>query len=630
MKILIQTLFFFLLLTQIFWGQTSMPTGGDNMLSFVYEDFEGENFPPAGWTLEYSGTLYWQRSTEASGYGNGNASVQFMFYDATAGITQSLVLTALGPTLAGDSLTFDHAYATYQNQVDRLVIETSVDGGATYSILVTLYGGVSGQLVTAPPTTNYFIPTPSQWATKRYALPEGTNRVRFKAISAYGNNLYLDNCSIGSQLSIDVGVQSVDMTNPTLAQTQIPKASVKNHGTTTQSFSVTMQITAGGYTSTKAVTSLTPNAVIQFSFDEWTPSIGTYNLKVFTNLPGDMDNSNDTLQSVIEVIQPQLANIDAVFKHGQVFVTWDNLPETNVRYTLYKSSTPIEYGYQIASAQNLGYVPDNSALNQRLTEIIGTAAYLKIDSASVPLTSNKGLFVATSTEAGSFYYAVTASLGNLEDTSFVMGGNSLSTPVSENVMIPKPVWQQNRTVSGKIFEIYVLYATKVTSSIFPQMTNAGTFPYNFAVIRKGSVIPHPLTIFLHCGGEHILPTSTYLKTLGHPEEWVVSIDEWLPGFPGATLGYGYHEDYDIFSQFNSIPTSGLLHNYTVKKREFIINWALRNLPVDSTRVYMTGFSLGGIGTLFDALMLRDKLAAIFIYDARYDLAGLLCRWLYNG
>jgi hypothetical protein len=58
-----------------------------------------------------------------------------------------------------------------------------------------------------------------QWATKRYALPTGTNRIRFKAISAYGNNLYLDNCSIGSQLSVDVGVQSVDMTNPTLAQT---------------------------------------------------------------------------------------------------------------------------------------------------------------------------------------------------------------------------------------------------------------------------------------------------------------------------------------------------------------------------------------------------------------------------
>jgi hypothetical protein len=41
-----------------------------------------------------------------------------------------------------------------------------------------------------------------------------------------------------------------------------------------------------------------------------------------------------------------------------------------------------------------------------------------------------------------------------------------------------------QNISGKVFEIYVLFATKVTSSIFPQMTNAGIFPYNFALIRK--------------------------------------------------------------------------------------------------------------------------------------------------
>jgi hypothetical protein len=62
------------------------------------------------------------------------------------------------------------------------------------------------------------------------------------------------------------------------------------------------------------------------------------------------------LKLLIEVIQAQITNIDAFFRDGQVFVTWDNLQETNVRYTLYRSPTPIQYGYQLASAQNLGYV----------------------------------------------------------------------------------------------------------------------------------------------------------------------------------------------------------------------------------------------------------------------------------
>jgi hypothetical protein len=617
MRTLIKTLFFFLLATQVCFAQIYKPDGGDNMLSFVYEDFEGTTFPPAGWTLEYTGTLYWQHSNQASGYGIGTSSAVFNNYWAAFGTTQSLVLESLGPTSAGDSITFDHAYTTFDLEVDRLIIETSNNGGLNYDTLVILNGGRNGPLTTAPRTTSYFIPLPTQWATKKYALPVGTNRVRFKAISAYGNNLYIDNCSIGSQLSVDVGVQSVDISNPTFSLPQIPKASVKNHGTTTQTFSVTMLISPGGYTSTKAVTSLTPNNVLQISFDEWTPSIGTYNFKTFTILPGDMDNSNDTVQITINVVQPQITNIDAFFRDGQVFVTWDNLQETNVRYTLYRSPTPIQYGYQLASSQNLGYVPDNSALNKRLSNLIGTT-YLKIDSASAPLASSKGLFVATSTDAGSYYYAVTPGFNDLEDTTIIAGANSLSSPVSETVMIPKPVWQQNRTIAGKVFEIYVLFATKVRSSIFPQMTNAGTFPCNFALIKKGSVSPHPLTIYMHYGTSHFL--SVY-KTLDHPEEWIVSIDEWIPGFPDETLGYGYHEDYDIFSTQNPVPTSGLLYNYTAKKREFLIDWARRNLTVDTTRVYLTGFSLGAHAAVFDAVFFREKLAAMFLYDPCYDVAG---------
>ena len=425
-KKLFQTLFFFLLVTQICLAQTDQPNGSDNLLSFVLEDFESEIFPPPGWILEYNGLLFWGHYRGASGYGIGTGSAQFNFFLAPTGTTQSIVLASLGTTIAGDSLSFDHAYATYISEIDKLIIETSSNGGNTYTTLVTLNGGVSGPLVTAPPTTSMFVPTASQWATKHYALPVGTNKIRFKAVAAYGNNLYLDNCSIGSQFSIDVGAQSIDISNPTLTLPQIPKAIVKNHGTTAQSFLVTMLISPGQYNSTKTVTALNSNEFSEVLFDEWIPVVGLYDATVFTNLAGDMDNSNDTVRSTIQANQPQsVQNINALYKDGQIFVTWDNLQTTNVVYTLYKSSTPIQYGYQLSTAQNLGNVRDNSGLNKRLTDIIGTATYLKIDSASAPLGSNKGLFVATSTDNGSYYYALTTNFDGFEDTTILFGSNSV-------------------------------------------------------------------------------------------------------------------------------------------------------------------------------------------------------------
>ncbi len=73
-----------------------------------------------------------------------------------------------------------------------------------------LNGGFSGQLVTAPAQSGVFTPTSSQWATKKYAVPVGTNRISFKAISAFGNNLFLDSiCLISGATGIATPVSSL-------------------------------------------------------------------------------------------------------------------------------------------------------------------------------------------------------------------------------------------------------------------------------------------------------------------------------------------------------------------------------------------------------------------------------------
>ena len=603
-------------------NSANVPDQINKTLSYVYEDFEEKRFPPAGWIIDTKLPL-WVHFDGASAYGKGSASAKFNISAAgvVAGISQSLVLSSMGSSIPGDSLQFDHAYCTYSGMNDRLIIETSTNGGTTYSNLVTLNGGTSGPLVTAPPQAEWFIPAATQWKTKRYALPVGTNQVRFKAVSECGNNIYIDNCIIGHQSNIDVGTQSIDVPNRLAIWNWTPKVTVENHGTVPQTFTVTLLISPDGYSSTKTVTELPGNAKSEVLFESWSPIEGTYTLTAFVTLAGDMDPSNDTLHSKVLVSGTgQVSNIEALSKNGQVFVTWDNLNLRNVIYTLYKSPRPIQYGFQLSSAQNLGTVMDNSAIDERLTEIFDTLTYLRIDSASSPLLSNNGLFVATSIDPGSFYYAVTANVGEVEDTTIVFGSNSLATPISEDVQFPKPVWQQSTSLWGNKADIYVQFATKITTSIYPQMTNVGSFPFHFALVKFGNKPHHPLTVRLHGRWQY----GSFLEE-GYPSgiqnEWMITIDDWIPNGHGDTFFYGYHEDYNIRSNQNQCPTSGIICNYTSARIKYTLDWAIRNLPVDSTRVYMCGISAGADGTLLNALMIPERIAAFFIYVPTMNISN---------
>jgi len=159
---------------------------------YLSMNFVATEFPPLFWNLEYTGEQFWSRHG-VSAYGIGTGSAKFNFWDALPGFTQSLITNPFEESVTGDSLIFDHAYRCWEEEYDSLIIETSTNAGVSYSLLIGLAGGPSGPLATAPPSTVLFVPTASQWATKKYALPQGVNRIRFKAVSSWGNNLYVDN-----------------------------------------------------------------------------------------------------------------------------------------------------------------------------------------------------------------------------------------------------------------------------------------------------------------------------------------------------------------------------------------------------------------------------------------------------
>ncbi|MBK8551048.1 MAG: hypothetical protein IPL53_08330 [Ignavibacteria bacterium] len=167
-------------------------------ITLVNEGFFSPVFPPAGWNIEATGFNYISRSS-ASSYGTGNGSLKYDNWNYNPGTEQSVITPVFQPSAAGDSIRFDHAYSPYNNNIytDSLIIETSTNGGTSYISARKLWGNSDGGPLNSTGTGfDDFIPSSNQWLSKSYAVPAGTNRIKFRGVSGYGNNLYIDSIKL--------------------------------------------------------------------------------------------------------------------------------------------------------------------------------------------------------------------------------------------------------------------------------------------------------------------------------------------------------------------------------------------------------------------------------------------------
>jgi hypothetical protein len=97
-------------------------------------------------------------------------------------------------------LSFTHAYAQYQNEADKLKISVSTDCGATWTSVWEKSGTA---LATAPAHGNNtrFWPEITEWVDNTVDLSAYDNApevmIAFEGISAYGNNLFIDDINTG-------------------------------------------------------------------------------------------------------------------------------------------------------------------------------------------------------------------------------------------------------------------------------------------------------------------------------------------------------------------------------------------------------------------------------------------------
>jgi hypothetical protein len=135
----------------------------------------------------------------ASGYAVGAGSVQFNGWNQSVSTENALVSPSLTPTASGSYVLFDVAGDYFGTNADQLFVEQSTDSGATWTTIVSLSNAqVGGVLNTRNIGTNYTTPLAADWVTLAYPLAAGTDRVRFRWVSAFGNNIYLDNFNLTS------------------------------------------------------------------------------------------------------------------------------------------------------------------------------------------------------------------------------------------------------------------------------------------------------------------------------------------------------------------------------------------------------------------------------------------------
>jgi hypothetical protein len=111
------------------------------------------------------------------------------------------------------NMSFDVAYAQYGGQYsDTLEVLVSTDCGTSFTS-VFLKGGTT--LGSAPNSSNYFTPAASEWRTETMDLSAFTNFekiiVAFRNKGHWGNNIYVDNINITSDLGIEETAKQFDI-----------------------------------------------------------------------------------------------------------------------------------------------------------------------------------------------------------------------------------------------------------------------------------------------------------------------------------------------------------------------------------------------------------------------------------
>ena len=252
--------------------------------------------------------------------GNGAAGTGSIFMDNystnNAGELDLVYLPWLDfSTQNGAQLTFDVAYARYgASNSDTLAVYASNDCGQTYSI-VYRKGGTDLATVGTDQTAA-FTPTATQWRneTVNLAAYDGSSHVRLIFINegGYGNNVYLDNINIGSNVvpTGDAGISEVVVPEDGFATCDnpiTPEVKLKNFGATAlTNVTINYDINGGTNNTFNWTGNLAAGDSINVTLNPITaPTPNVFTFNAFTSNPNgaaDINVVNDTASALSQII----------------------------------------------------------------------------------------------------------------------------------------------------------------------------------------------------------------------------------------------------------------------------------------------------------------------------------------
>ncbi|MCS6991235.1 MAG: hypothetical protein NZL95_05170 [Chitinophagales bacterium] len=314
-----------------------------------------------------------------------------------------------------------------------------------------------------------------------------------------------------------------------------------------------------------------------------------------------------------------VTNLQASYANGQIFLTWTNPPVNNLQYIVYRSSTPFSSSADLTADKRLGFVRDSSAKNYHWSILAKANVYYRITDGGPTLAPSQGLYVTTCINNNSYYYAVTVLelTTNVEDRTIVAGQNCLTSPVAGTKTHPKPVFQQTVTTkNGEVKHHYVFFVDNQATDQFPALCNVGSYGFNFWYVKRGNASSYPL--FLQFEGSS---DGSADKKLSLDSSWtncyIIGLFDWLPtpndngGIGISNYNFGWHENFNIYSNANPIPTTGVVRTYAQQLYREILEWAETHLPIDNKKVYARGSSSNGFGALLMANIYSEKIAAVY-------------------
>lgn len=281
------------------------------------EGFESTTFPPpGGWTLfNPDGGLSWARATDAKK--SGVASMKFDAYNYNSKGQQDILKSPKIDLQGVDSINidFDVAYAQYSAaEKDSLQIIFSTDCGVTW--LPTTYRKGGPALSTAGGfVTPAFNPTATQWRNESITIPTcglntGSIIIGIRAVTDYGNNIYVDNFAISKidTRQYNASVVSINKPFATLCVADfVPEVTIANYGyDTLRTLKINYQVDngpAGTFNFSGALPRCSTQVV---TLNPVTSVSGAHILSIFSTEPNGMAEQyplNDTARKAI-VISP--------------------------------------------------------------------------------------------------------------------------------------------------------------------------------------------------------------------------------------------------------------------------------------------------------------------------------------